>query len=185
MRGWSQLLHVLHAHIELFPAHVGVIRHVFALPAIERAFPRACGSDPSWFRPPSNRTSFSPRMWEWSSNFCPHPPIQHDNFTFASSIPLVLERAECEMQALNETVESVKGSKLECDKLDYILAVSSGALCGIMDIFWLANLVNRQLERLQINGLQTKQWGCKTRRLERRRRKICNTFSWTEVQDPL
>ena len=81
------------------------------------------------------------------------------------------------MQALNETVESVKGSKLECDKLDYILAVSSGALCGIMDIFWLANLVNRQLERLQINGLQTKQWGCKTRRLERRRRKICNTFS--------
>lgn len=61
--------------------------------------------------------------------------IQHDNFAFTSSISSALEQVECEMQALNETIESVKDLKPECDKLDYILAASSGALCGIIDIF--------------------------------------------------
>ena len=36
---------------------------------------------------------------------------------------------------MNETVDSIKGLKPDCDKFDYILATSSGALCGIIDIF--------------------------------------------------
>ena len=34
-----------------------------------------------------------------------------------------------------ETEETVKALTIECDKTDYILSASSGALCGIMDIF--------------------------------------------------
>lgn len=36
---------------------------------------------------------------------------------------------------MNETIESVKKMKPDCDRLDYILAASSGALCGVIDIF--------------------------------------------------
>lgn len=36
---------------------------------------------------------------------------------------------------MNETVDSIKVLKPNCDKMDYILAASSGALCGIIDIF--------------------------------------------------
>ena len=61
--------------------------------------------------------------------------IQNDNFDFASSISTALEQADLEIQTLNETIASIKGLKPDCDRLDYILAASSGALCGIIDIF--------------------------------------------------
>lgn len=61
--------------------------------------------------------------------------IQNDSFDFASSISSAFEQADIEIQALDETVNSIKGLKPECDKLDYILAATSGALCGIIDIF--------------------------------------------------
>lgn len=43
--------------------------------------------------------------------------------------------AELELDQINEDIESIKQLKPACDKIDYILAASSGALCGIIDIF--------------------------------------------------
>lgn len=57
------------------------------------------------------------------------------NIGFSTSINDALAQAESELVVLNETVESVKSLKPDCDKLDYILAASCGALCGIVDIF--------------------------------------------------
>lgn len=61
--------------------------------------------------------------------------IDDDGFGFATSIDDAIVQAEAELVALNETVESIKAIKPQCDKLDYILAASSGALCGVIDIF--------------------------------------------------
>lgn len=61
--------------------------------------------------------------------------INDDGFGFSTSIGDALAQAEAELVALNETVDSIKTLKPNCDKLDYILAASSGALCGIIDIF--------------------------------------------------
>ena len=36
---------------------------------------------------------------------------------------------------IEETTETVKALTPDCDKLDYILSASSGALCGILDVF--------------------------------------------------
>ena len=61
--------------------------------------------------------------------------IDDDGFGFATSIDDALAQAEAELVVMNETVESIKELKSQCDKLDYILAASSGALCGVIDIF--------------------------------------------------
>lgn len=61
--------------------------------------------------------------------------IDDDRFGFATSIDEALAQAEVELVVLNETVESIKELKPQSDKLDYILAASSGALCGVIDIF--------------------------------------------------
>lgn len=61
--------------------------------------------------------------------------IDDDSFGFVTSIDDALAQAEAELVVLNETVESIKKLKPQCDKLDYILAASSGALCGVIDIF--------------------------------------------------
>lgn len=73
--------------------------------------------------------------YDKSANMVLELTIQNDNFAFTSSISSALEQADWEIQALHETIESIEGLKPECDKLDYILAASSGALCGIIDIF--------------------------------------------------
>ena len=57
------------------------------------------------------------------------------NFDFSTSITTALSEAEDELILLNETVDSIKALKPQCDKTDYILAACSGALCGIFDIF--------------------------------------------------
>lgn len=54
---------------------------------------------------------------------------------FSASIKEALEKSEIELTEINETIDSLNKVKTECDKLDYILAASSGALCGIIDIF--------------------------------------------------
>lgn len=54
---------------------------------------------------------------------------------FSTSIKKALEKSEIELTEINETIDSLNKIKTECDKLDYILAASSGALCGIIDIF--------------------------------------------------
>jgi len=61
--------------------------------------------------------------------------IGDGGFEFSTSIADALTQAEMELDVLNETIESIKDLKPNCDKLDYILAASSGALCGIIDIF--------------------------------------------------
>lgn len=61
--------------------------------------------------------------------------IENDGFDFSTSITDAMAKSEAELVVLNETVDSIKGLKPECDKLDYILATSSGALCGIIDVF--------------------------------------------------
>jgi len=62
-----------------------------------------------------------------------------NNFEFAQNIETALSSAETDLQELEdiiaETEETVKALTPECDKTDYILSASSGALCGIMDIF--------------------------------------------------
>ncbi len=61
--------------------------------------------------------------------------VADGKYDFTSSIFAALNQAELEIQNLDETIESIHSLKPNCDKLDYILAASSGALCGIVDIF--------------------------------------------------
>lgn len=61
--------------------------------------------------------------------------VADDGFSFTSSIETAIISAETEIQSLEETIKSVECLGLNCDKLDYALAASSGVLCGIIDIF--------------------------------------------------
>lgn len=61
--------------------------------------------------------------------------IEDNNFNFASSLDVAIQSAELEIQSLKETHATVKNVGVDCDKLDYALAASSGILCGILDIF--------------------------------------------------
>ena len=54
---------------------------------------------------------------------------------FSSAISVALDKADDEIRVFNETIESISGLRPDCDKLDYILAASSGALCGLIDVF--------------------------------------------------
>lgn len=65
--------------------------------------------------------------------------ITENNFDFATSIENALDQAELELQSIDETIESIRVLRPECDKIDYILSASSGALCGIIDIFLVGN----------------------------------------------
>lgn len=61
--------------------------------------------------------------------------IDDGGFGFSTTIADALAQAELELVALNETIDSLKDLRPNCDKLDYALAASSGALCGVIDIF--------------------------------------------------
>ena len=61
--------------------------------------------------------------------------IDDDRFDFSATIDDALTEAQSELVALNETVNSIKELTSNCDRLDYVLAASSGALCGVIDIF--------------------------------------------------
>jgi hypothetical protein len=61
--------------------------------------------------------------------------IDGDRSRYTSAIEDAIECAKSEIETLYETTKSLDGLKPECDKLDYALAVGSGALCGIIDIF--------------------------------------------------
>lgn len=61
--------------------------------------------------------------------------VSDGHFDFSSTISTALTNAELELSSVEETIESIKVIKPECDKLDYILSASSGALCGIIDVF--------------------------------------------------
>ena len=63
----------------------------------------------------------------------------NNSYSFDYTIESSLERANIELNELDtkleETILSIKNLTPECDKLDYALAVSSGVLCGLIDIF--------------------------------------------------
>ena len=65
--------------------------------------------------------------------------VGEDTYSFPSTISTALIDANAELKELEEkieeTTETVKSLTPDCDKLDYILSASSGALCGIMDVF--------------------------------------------------
>lgn len=62
---------------------------------------------------------------------------QTDNkFSYLSNIEDARSQAELDIQILNETIESVEALKPHCDKVDCALSACSGALCGILDIFF-------------------------------------------------
>ena len=58
-----------------------------------------------------------------------------DEHGFASSIESAIEVADDELTRLDETIRSIDSLKPACDKLDYALASSAGAICGLLDIF--------------------------------------------------
>ncbi len=65
--------------------------------------------------------------------------VVDDEYYFPSTICNAIIDADAELKILDEqiaeTEETVKSLTPECDKIDYILSASSGALCGIMDVF--------------------------------------------------
>lgn len=56
-------------------------------------------------------------------------------YGFSTSIEDATNKANDELIALQETIDGLEKIQPDCDKLDYILAASSGALCGVIDIF--------------------------------------------------
>lgn len=68
--------------------------------------------------------------------------VNENGYSFEYSIESSLAEANKELEEidfkLEETIDSIKALTPECDKLDYALAVSSGAICGIIDIFFVA-----------------------------------------------
>lgn len=62
-----------------------------------------------------------------------------NKFEFTESITTALSFAEAELSEINdkvvETENTLRSLVPECDKTDYILSASSGALCGIIDVF--------------------------------------------------
>lgn len=60
---------------------------------------------------------------------------KENKFEFHSNIKSEMELAQLELYTLDENINSIKLLKAECDKVDYALAVSAGAMCGIIDIF--------------------------------------------------
>lgn len=65
--------------------------------------------------------------------------VNDKGYEFTSSIESAMEDAELKLEKIDKNIEEIEASlkklKPECDKIDYILAASSGALCGIIDIF--------------------------------------------------
>lgn len=70
------------------------------------------------------------------------------------------------VEMLNETIEKIRLLKPDCDKTDYMLAASSGAICGIIDIF----LVGKPGESVLTNSVD--KW------YENRTKDFAKMFGW-------
>lgn len=97
--------------------------------------------------------------------------IDDSGYQFATSISDALQQAELELTELNETVASIEKLKPECDKMDYILSASSGALCGVMDIFLVGKPSKSPL------GNITDKW------FENRTKDFAKLYGWKEKGD--
>lgn len=106
--------------------------------------------------------------------------IEDSEFKFATTISDALARADLELVDLNETVASIKDLKPECDKWDYILSASSGALCGIMDIFLVGKYEvvekNGIRETKRITKASTDKW------FENRTKDFAKLCGWKEKE---
>ena len=60
---------------------------------------------------------------------------KENTFSFDYSIKEAIEGSKIELEKIDDTIDSIKNLKQECDKTDYMLAASSGVLCGLIDIF--------------------------------------------------
>ncbi len=58
-----------------------------------------------------------------------------ENFTFTSSIEEAINKANFEIELIEETINSINDLKPKCDKVDYMLSAGLGLICGIIDIF--------------------------------------------------
>lgn len=65
--------------------------------------------------------------------------INDNGFDFSSNFLSAIDSANLELQELedelDESIDTIKELTPECDKTDYILAATSGAICGVIDIF--------------------------------------------------
>lgn len=61
--------------------------------------------------------------------------VAENEGSFASSEKMAIKLANDELLQLNNAILSVDSIRLSCDKLDYALAASSGAICELFDIF--------------------------------------------------
>lgn len=98
--------------------------------------------------------------------------IENDGYQFATSITDALAQANSELVELNETRESIKRLKPECDKWDYTLAASSGALCGLMDMFLVGKPGKSKL------GNYTDKW------FEDRTKDFAKLCGWSNSKNP-
>lgn len=98
--------------------------------------------------------------------------IENDGYQFATSITDALAQADHELVELNETIESIKGLKPECDEWDYALAGCSGALCGLMDMFLVGKPEKSKL------GNYTDKW------FEDRTKDFAKLCGWSNSKNP-
>ena len=65
--------------------------------------------------------------------------VDGDGYGFGQSITRALSEAELELneieESFEESLETLNSLTPRCDRIDYALAVASGALCGILDVF--------------------------------------------------
>ncbi len=65
--------------------------------------------------------------------------IENDKYVFPKTISGALTAADDELcdleEQLAESIDTINALTPDCDKYDYILSASSGALCGIIDVF--------------------------------------------------
>lgn len=81
--------------------------------------------------------------------------VGDDKFEFAtSSVDAAIAQAEAELQQISETEESIRALSPDCDKLDYILAASSGALCGMMDIYKQGTSKNTSVVKIGVSAIE-------------------------------
>ncbi|WP_461198836.1 hypothetical protein [Enterococcus sp. N249-2] len=58
-----------------------------------------------------------------------------NKFSFNSTIEEARQEALKEFDQIRENLDTLQKLTVDCDKVDYALAISSGAICGILDIF--------------------------------------------------
>ena len=65
--------------------------------------------------------------------------LNDNDFKFISSIGEAKREAKKELDEINKSIidneDTIRMLTPECDKIDYILALCSGTICGIIDVF--------------------------------------------------